>query len=997
MTQNDNYIKQLLELFNSIIKMNPSNNPNFLITVDNIVLLCSTLLSTKCANKNNYEKLIYDYYIPIINQVFVLVPNYINPKNNLYNKEFINILKNLFDGFYSNLTKMRGILPNDKKKEISLKFFREYGTYSLDLLMLVPPFDEENKKKFGKENPIIAFNINEKECVEINFMKGKILQFLSYITQISTIDESNYEELKNTINEKELVELINKVIILIMNTFKDILDNEAKFKRVKRYSAQLSEEDDCFNILLFQICVFLTRCLIREPIKSEFSANIKHFFLNILFPLIVTIDDEVNFLDVEPENYSLYITDITSDYKMKNFRASSCFLISKICDKYDEMNNFVLSFCIEMLNYIIKAGKIEDEISDFNLYLKYKDESIINKFSDVQKMDFTLLIILILRDRIIKNKFFKKRLMEILIQNQDKIHMIYDPMIKVKLCRIYNYFLFRFFREEDKINDDIKKNFIEKTNNFLLNNIIQEGGEKEYCQTLSNEASESIIQFLNLPTDKNTNFQLLTEYISKSLEQKFGILTHLIDNVDVNSFYMVIEQIICNIQISQRNLIFDCLNNLTKKFQTLFVKVTNDNKLYLTQYFSIIKSFLNGKNKISSENKEEINKFNQIFDQVLNYIKNPKKFSLYEDIVSISEDYMKGFNYIDERSVLVLNNIKVIIDLENCFSIIEYNFVQTFLEKINLGGNLDKAEFIKEIILIIKQCFSLPNDGTNDSSKIFALLLIMQILINMNQILSQENYIYLINESLNSYQFTSINCLDLSEKDIINQLSLSNVSIGFIFKPDLTLELLNQPIKINENQEMLKFNKFIQLLHTINNIDYPNFNPSLSKCIILGLCSILIDKSCLNYLNQKSDVKLFLIKLFINFIIKHKREKNIILNKMMKKELKCNFVDDENEDEEEEEEEEDEEFESEYNEKIERILKINDNINNCDEFQYFTRVMKFLKENSNDIYEHLRKQSFEGKTDYLEDMYKVRNIKIVYKEKEFTVPRKTVKIIRTLS
>ena len=117
---------------------------------------------------------------------------------------------------------------------------------------------------------------------------------------------------------------------------------------------------------------------------------------------------------------------------------------------------------------------------------------------------------------------------------------------------------------------------------------------------------------------------------------------------------------------------------------------------------------------------------------------------------------------------------------------------------------------------------------------------------------------------------------------------------------------------------------------------------------------------------------------------------------MMKKELKCNFVEDENE-EEEEEEDEDEDLENDYSDKIEDILKKNDNINSSDEFQYFTRVMKYIKENSNDIYTDIIEKSFDGKPEILEDMFKIRNIKIMYKEKEFTVPRKTVKIIRTLN
>ena len=114
----------------------------------------------------------------------------------------------------------------------------------------------------------------------------------------------------------------------------------------------------------------------------------------------------------------------------------------------------------------------------------------------------------------------------------------------------------------------------------------------------------------------------------------------------------------------------------------------------------------------------------------------------------------------------------------------------------------------------------------------------------------------------------------------------------------------------------------------------------------------------------------------------------------MKKELKCNFVEDENDEEEEEEEEE--EINIDFNEKVENVLSCNENINNCDEFKYYTQVMKFIRENDPEMYSHLQKEtSNSGRTSVMEQLFKVRNIKITYNNKDFTVPRKTVKIVKS--
>ena len=997
--ENKNYIIQLFDVLLKSIKSVSSED--FLIIGKTIILICSALLSSKSADKDNYEEIIRNYYIPIINIIFANVPNYIDPKNNIYNNEFISLLKYLFDGFYSNLSKMRGVLDVEKRKDISIKFFREYGLYSYELIQLTPSFDKETAQKFGKPNPIIVFNVDEKKCYDINHMKSKVIQFLSFITQISTIETKKAEDdSKNVINDQELVDLINKVIYLIINSFRDILNNKEKFYFIRRYNEEFNEEEDSFNILLFQICVFLTRSLIREPIKSEFANNMKQFLLNILFPMVVTIEDEKDFLDMEPEGYHLYINDISSEFKNKNFRTAACFLINKISEKYEDMFYFISSFSIEMLNFIINEGKIQTGVSqEFNVYIKNIKEALINQFNEVIKLDFSLLIILILKEKIKKNPIFKNSLREIFINNQDKIHSIDNPIIKIKLCKIYNYYLPKFFKKGNDINENIKKKCIENAINFLLNNIIQKNrpnGDDEYLQALSYEASDAITELLSLSkSDENKDRQLLYLYINQNLDKNFALIIKLIENVDIYSFFLVIDQILSNVQISQRNLLFECINNLTKKFLGQFLKQNPENKLFSSQYFNCLNSFLTGKNKINPENKEEIKKFNEIFDPVLSYIKNPKKFNLYEELVSLTEDYIKAFNGINERSSLVLKSLKLILDYEKTTSSISYSFTSTFLSYIqkNISDEpLDQADLFKEILIIIKKSFEFIEES-NKTSKLYALLLTLQIL-NLNPNLPEEIFSFLIFHSMNSFEIIEINDEFYNDRNNVNQLSLANVSLGFIFKPDLTFKILQRQIILNENRKIIYFDKFYQLLLLILNLSYPDYNPLLGKCMILGICGILSNKTCLDYLNAHKDNKIFLLKIFIKFIFLHKKEKTTILNRLMKRELKCNFVEEENEEEEEEEEEEDDEIDQEFNEKVENILGGDNSINNSDEFKYYTEIMKYIKETDNDIYNFIVKENPNGNSNIIEELFKVRNIKIKYNDKELTVPRKTVKIVR---
>ena len=1001
--ENNDYINKLFSILLSSIQN--VKKENFLTVAKCVVLLCTSLLTSKSTNVDNVEKLINDYYIPIINVIFSNVGNYLIPKDNIYNTEYITILKFLLDGFYTSLLRTKYFLDNEKRKELSMKLFKEYGTYCFELIQLTPALDDKNKKYFGNTNPIIVFNMDEKLCSEINNMKCKAIQFVSFITQVSTLDNKRNKDLEgNIIRDQELIDLINKCIVLIVNSLEDILNNENKFNTIRKYNGELNDDIDSYNSLLFQICVFLTRSLIREPIKSKFSGNIRKFLLDVLFPMIITVDDENNFAETEPEEYHQYINDLITDFKIKNFRTSACFLIKKICDKYEEMSNFMLSYCLEMINFLVNGGQIDEKLQDINIYLKNKD-ALINRFSDKKKLDFALLIILILRDKLKASQYSKNKLIDILVSNTDKIHSIPFPIIKIKLCELYYYFIPRFFDTNKNYEDQTKKIFIENIVNYLLNNIIQKNlptGE-EYSQALSYGASDTIIELLSLPkeSDYKENVMLIL-YMTINLEKNLGILNQLIESVDIYTFYTVIDHVIGNIKISDRSLLFECINNLTKKFLKIFISSNDENKLFLNQYFTIISSFLSGINGLNNENKEEINKFNEIFNPIINYIKNPKKFLLYEHLVSTMEEYTKNIQGINEESSLILRSIKSIVEKDETLSGVCFSYISTFLNYIqnNISEKpLNQQELFAEILEVIKKGFLIKAE-TLKTSKINSLLLTLQIL-SLNPNLNTEIFEYLILQTHNSFELTQINEDIISVRDNINQLSLANVSLGFIFKPEQTYQILQKTIVIMKEEakqkEILLFAKYIGYIK--ENLEMSSsryYCSALGKCIILGICGILSNKTCMDDLKQKMNLKLFLLTMFINLMIYHKRVKTYMLNKITKKETNCNFVqENEEEDEEEDEEEEDDDFNDieEFNADIEKVLKGNDNINNSDEFKFFCDVMNNIKKNDEQIYLYIISNINKGEA-IINELSLTRNVVIKYKNKQLNIPRKTVRIIR---
>ena len=65
-----------------------------------------------------------------------------------------------------------------------------------------------------------------------------------------------------------------------------------------------------------------------EPIAQKYG--------KVLFPLIVTLEDENNFLKYAPEGYNYYIEDIANEYKVRTFRIATYFFCFQIFQKYEE-------------------------------------------------------------------------------------------------------------------------------------------------------------------------------------------------------------------------------------------------------------------------------------------------------------------------------------------------------------------------------------------------------------------------------------------------------------------------------------------------------------------------------------------------------------------------------------------------------------------------------------------------------------------------------------
>ena len=961
------------KLNESLNSLNSSkSDENFLNAAQLSIDLVSSPTMSKFI-KDNYEEFILNYYFPIIDKIFEKIPNFIDNINKKYNKDFILILNNLYDNIYFKFQEMKYILDNNIYKEKIELFFEKYRKITYELFAITPPNDEA--VKFGKYNTLIIFNNNP----IMNKMKGKNLQFFTYILQtLSNKNEDNY-----IINDKNLLIYINRINDLIIESFQDFLNNIESFnfliKDTEKKSIDLNLNDS-YNFIIYQMIAFLTRSLVREPIKTNISSKIKKLLLNLFFPLNKTLDEEINYYKNNHLEYLEYLDDITCKYSIKNFRSGLNFLIKIIGENYeDDITNFMISFNIQMFYYIITEGKIENNFNECNAYLINIKDSKINDFNDDEKLELSLLNILVLKELIKNKENYFSYLLNILNYHFEKLKSIKNPLIKIKLCKILNIYLEYLYEKIEK-EEGYKLNikFIGKIMNYLLENIIQNALDdmENYEKAVSEISSQALIELLKLTKD-----EIIKELITNNIEKNLMIFNELINILNIESFYILIETILNEIKIEQRSSLFDCLNKLSKKFKL-------KNKIINKQYLNIYITFLKGINKINKNDKEEMGKFEIIVKEIIIEINNNDNFEFYiDDFLIFIYEYIKLIEGINEKCIEILKTVKnIIIKSKIKINLSIFNFLSIFMSNINkniLDPQFNNMDLFNEIEIILKTLISNIEDINNYDNYYsiqYSFLLSLQLLsIHFN--ISEEFLSFLMN-----------NCLKF--KDIRNnqilQLTLANIALGFIYYTDLTFKILSAN---NTNLELIPtIKRYIDSILLMFKQSYFDYNILLGKCILLGICGAFINVRCLDFLDNNKSIKILLLYFFVLLMINHKIIKKDFIIKITNKDIKCDFIEDNNFQEDEEEIEETEEN-KEFNENVEIILKDNINIIKSDEFEYFEKITKYIKKYDLEIYNKNILEYFNNDKNNIEQIYKLRNIKVVYKQKQYFVPRRILKII----
>ena len=935
-----------------------SNDEDFINKAQNIVASISDNLQSYSIDEKIIEELINKQYIPLIEIIFEKMPNFIDKENKKYNSDYIILLIDLYDKIINIFEIIKSFLNKAKFRNIINIFFNKCYNNSFKLLEILQPYDELISKEFGENNPVIFFN--EKN---INLMKSKIFEFFTYIiSNLSLNDEGNKIKLTN-------------VIELIIESLKDIINDEKKFNFFKNYDRLKkiikNKEIDSHGLLLYQMFVFLQQEFIIKIFINDF--NFLAFLINVILVFAI-IEDKLFFTENNYEKYITYFNDknnIVDKYLTCSTRFIRKIIIDPSCS--DIFKNFLI-FNIEMIDYALN----EKKTLNLNKYTYLKDINNLKivKFDDETKLNISLLFYIIygkVSNGIFLN-FDKNLFMNTLNEHFEKINLLTSPIIKIKLCLLFRYINCNWSNSNSA-------NIIANIFNFLLNNIKENSLQEKaiLSKLIVKESSKTLMKLLKL-RKKEKYLQLYSQIFEKHLKD-YIVLIENINNLDL------IDIMIGDLKIGQKNMLFDLINNLTKKV------FKNNDESFSIKYFRVLKLFLIKENKINNIDKEEILKIKDIVEPILKNIKNQENLELYnDDFFLVVIEYIKLLGVTNHESALVLQKLEKLIPIKN--SQIFFDFLIDLISIIQKNINISNEHYknndlFNEIISIISNIFTNYNDDFDFEHILIITLKILNLVHNLNtdflSILLNKCSKLLSNDNNSNY---------------FNQLILFNISLGFIYYPDITFKILNSTLNDNKISNFISYiNSLMDFDDSENYLDNQEYNYFVRKYVLLGICGIFTNQSSVNYLDDNKKEKKILLNHFIliiqnqidqlkemPFLLKkseNKDEKSPLIvdkneKKDLKKEDKYDDIDDENilfdlkiKDDSFEDKDENEKKRENFIKNVEKVIKDNNNINNCNELKLISQILKYIRKYDFEIYNSILSEVFQG--DIIEKIDELKN------------------------
>ena len=779
----------------------------------------------------------------------------------------------------------------------------------------------------NKDNVIVYIGKSKTEN-SINGLKACCFLFL-----LTLVDIVNKENKKNDAISVFAIQMINMIIDAINNMITNhysILDC-------------IEENTNEINKLLMYMIQFFSLSLNNDKVRLNFAPTINSILINTLIPLLQDSTAEINKIKIEGSDHCIFINDLLSSSKSKNYKTMTIILIKLLLTLYEPLCNYFLSFLIQVIQFELSIHK---DIEDCSLLSSNQSSIILNRkvISSDKSLSISFLLLSIFHKQLIHNNLLFGKFTDIITTYIDMLHSIDIIFIKEKLILLYKVFT------EEFIKKDIASHIICKIYHFLFSLLLQ----FEQYPCLAELSSEPLLLMLKMQGSVIT-------IIHDIMNNKIDKICDIIKNSNIIMIFNVLSEVFRTIRIDSKIKQKIYLVTLTER---IIKEVDARNDTFVTNGVQLLLALLDQVNKISdplslSEVEEVLSHFALSLSK-----NNTVLFS--DDILRIVIKVNELYQSPSQLSILILPYIPQCIKEEGEVSELVYQY---FISIIKYSNETFFLSLLSNIIEILLPCL----DYKDEYSITFTTSLLSIILVS-----SQNISVNTLSMILNRLMI----CIgkkkeeeDDENTDILNLKVISTICASMIYYLKSTIEIVSEK-------------KILDMMNILYNIEGDvNYDSQVGRYIIFGV---------FNLIQQLTDFNLIidLLKLEQMYLLKQKDFDIFRLNKLTDKEPQINYIDESSDEDEEDEHLKEEETKIEkYNNEYLLLNEVSSSewvrINEKDEFALFSHYFK----ERNDIKEmYISSLKPKDKNEFSE-LIQLHRVKVKVKNKELLIPRKILRIV----
>lgn len=877
-SENKNIVNELVDFLSSYLEKNIGTN---ILTYKNIILIYENIiLSSSVSNSNAVEilkKILHGVEF-MLNNIITIGFKSVDILNNVrLFLSYIDICKHIFIFLHSSVLKMRNRLSiiNQVLDSYNQKFI----TIAYEMAIMTVP---------GVLHPqFIAFQGDSEFDNTINIMKAKVFQFINSII-------SNY---KSVLEEEYLVKIYSNLIQITIDNLNFVVLN--KFNYLQEMTKDsLNFPDYNYENLIYQMILFLSKILVKDPFVDNFAAFVKQFASTIIIPFLIGTKKELIQMIEEGEDYSNFISDVIDDHKTKTIKSVSGYLLQNLSEKYDGFANYLSSYCMQLVDFCVKGG----DFANISQYHLLNSEDRIFKLTTIEfQIETSFLIFCILISNFLKNKVMLGNLKLLLSTHIETLFSVKSEIIKDRLCLFIGLFLDNLFEPEER-------NFSACVE-FLLINLLS------YKQNpgVAHKSADALNDLVAVKKISLSLKEIINKYLQSMIEQ--------IKDIKIGLFFDVLLEIVIHVDIEE--CLITMVRELTKRVLTeiapytrIKFKVTNEDgkqqssrrekdsqyNLIVNKCFNIIRTV--------TDNATYVTKYILIVEEILeplfDHMKAPSKIDFDEDIVLIMTSFIKHLKSLPNSSLGLLPELPKYLKKSKGLMLDLYELINQYIVYGN--GIVDvKEEFNKIIMKIFRASFDKKSDY--DKSPFLGASL-MQVWVQNSAAIPVNIVKEIVLISID--QIKNIIKLYKSREDLEDSSDLFTfigllvlIYSSFINYPQVAFEALIS------NNDMHNFLEWTQLL-----LKLKFYSCYQVKSLLIGICSIIKSEYLVKQIPDQINKLLSIMQLLLS---KQKHEESKKLKTALKNEVNCNFI--ESDEEEENSDEENDEINSKINEMNEMLSK----------------------------------------------------------------------------